>query len=201
MVHEGGHALTAWLTGGEVHELVLNPDGSGHVVHSGGWTWLVSFMGYLGVGMVSCVLIRAVLREWSPAWTVGMLGVLMVGCAWWSLAFSLQAVFTVAWAVVLAAVCMGAAWKSMIASHVLLCLLAARLHADGVYDLLHLSTISTAVGASDISSDAQNMANATGIPSLFWAWLWLGLFAAMTLWAFGFLRIFKRAVGTKNPTR
>lgn len=48
LVHEFGHALATVITGGQVHELVINMDGSGHVMSSGGLRPLIVMSGYLG---------------------------------------------------------------------------------------------------------------------------------------------------------
>lgn len=50
-LHELGHALSALLTGGAVHNLQINPDGSGVTTTSGGSRSIILIGGYLG----SCI--------------------------------------------------------------------------------------------------------------------------------------------------
>jgi hypothetical protein len=50
-LHELGHALCALLTGGTVHSLQVNPDGSGVTTTSGGSHSIILIGGYLG----SCI--------------------------------------------------------------------------------------------------------------------------------------------------
>ncbi len=46
--HEGSHALVAWLTGGQVREMVVNAREGGHVLAAGGNRFLTLNAGYLG---------------------------------------------------------------------------------------------------------------------------------------------------------
>lgn len=69
-VHEAGHALTALLTGGRIHEFVVDAGGSGHVVSSGGTRWLVSPAGYLGAALFGSFLFFMVNR--FPRFANGM---------------------------------------------------------------------------------------------------------------------------------
>jgi len=46
--HEISHGLAAVISGGSIHNIVLNFNGSGVCTTSGGWRFLVSFSGYAG---------------------------------------------------------------------------------------------------------------------------------------------------------
>lgn len=48
IIHEGGHALAAILTGGSVHLLEISPNGGGFTQTSGGSMPIVTMAGYLG---------------------------------------------------------------------------------------------------------------------------------------------------------
>lgn len=50
-IHETSHALAAIVTGGELNEFVVNPDGSGFVSVSGGNPILIAPAGYLGTAI------------------------------------------------------------------------------------------------------------------------------------------------------
>ena len=51
-IHETSHALAAIVTGGELNEFVVNPDGSGFVSVSGGNPILIAPAGYLGTAIL-----------------------------------------------------------------------------------------------------------------------------------------------------
>lgn len=55
-IHEAGHTLWAWITGGYVAELVVNPEGSGHAMIGGG----IPFF-YLPAGYMSSTLLTALM--------------------------------------------------------------------------------------------------------------------------------------------
>jgi hypothetical protein len=64
-LHEFGHASMALLTGGAVHALQVNPDGSGVTTTSGGKIALITMGGYIGSCVFSNILVRASLSSFS----------------------------------------------------------------------------------------------------------------------------------------
>ncbi len=48
IIHEGGHAVGAWLTGGHVSLLEISPEGGGFTQTGGGNMAIVTMAGYLG---------------------------------------------------------------------------------------------------------------------------------------------------------
>lgn len=65
-IHEAGHAIAAVATGGVVHEFVVNPDTSGHVLRQGGHTPLVASAGYLSSVIAGAALLYAGRhRDWA----------------------------------------------------------------------------------------------------------------------------------------
>src|SRR5215210_843674 len=59
-IHEGGHALAAFLTGNSVHSLTVSADGSGLVYTTDGGTFsrlFVSSAGYLGAMLFGALLL------------------------------------------------------------------------------------------------------------------------------------------------
>ena len=65
-IHETGHALVAILTGGALHEFVVNADGSGFVRISRGNALLISPAGYLGSAIFGAWLFMMNQRVRSP---------------------------------------------------------------------------------------------------------------------------------------
>jgi hypothetical protein len=61
-IHEAGHSLAAILTGGEVLQFVVSPDGSGLATTRGGAAWLVIPAGYLGAAAFGAALFYAINR-------------------------------------------------------------------------------------------------------------------------------------------
>ncbi|NTS78443.1 M50 family metallopeptidase [Catenovulum sp. SM1970] len=54
--HEISHGLAALLTGGNIHYIQLDTDGSGLCVTSGGINFIVTFSGYIGASLLGYVL-------------------------------------------------------------------------------------------------------------------------------------------------
>lgn len=71
--HEISHALIALITGGNIIEFVLSPDGSGHVLSRGGNSFLIAFSGYFGVTLWAALLFQAGRRNNMTRVTLGIL--------------------------------------------------------------------------------------------------------------------------------
>jgi len=84
-LHEFGHALGGILTGGQVLELRVAPDGSGHTLTRGGSAGIILMGGYLGSALLGNLLfyIGARRRSWAQS-TLLVVAVLMVlsGFVW-----------------------------------------------------------------------------------------------------------------------
>lgn len=84
-LHEFGHALGGILTGGEVLQLRVAPDGSGHTLTRGGSAGIILMGGYLGSALLGNLLfyIGARRRSWAQValLTVAVLMVL-AGVFW-----------------------------------------------------------------------------------------------------------------------
>lgn len=62
-LHEFGHSFFAVITGGSVHGLQVNSDGSGYATIAGGWDWLVLMGGYIGSAVFGNMLLYVGLRK------------------------------------------------------------------------------------------------------------------------------------------
>ena len=182
-VHESSHALAAFLTGNAVTSLTVSPDGSGVVwTRSSGISSLfISSAGYLGTTAFGIVLLAWLRFELSSRIALYILSGLTVLL---TLGFGLIApflnflanitflslVFTVVSGLLLAT---GLASIARFASqkwvNFALAFLAIQCLLNSFFALRDLFFIS-ATGAG--GSDAENMAAATGIPSLVWVFLW-----------------------------
>ncbi len=176
LFHELGHAVAAWVTGGSVTEIGLNPMQGGHTLTKGGFRLLILNAGYLGslaagVGLLwaSRTEKHARIAAWTLAAVTGITAMLFVRPF-----FGFGQVFAlVATAGVAALVRFGSAE-----------LTAMALRGLGVFSVLYaLFDIRDDVfrAPSDAVTDASMLAEATFIPSVFWGALWL-VIGVFTLW-------------------
>lgn len=169
-VHELSHGLAAVLTGGEFRRFVVHPDLSGTALSAGGIRWIVVSAGYIGSaifgGILTLLSVSAVPARRVLVWlglTLGVLSLLFV-----------RNLFGLAAGVVLAALLYGAGRKLRETwADSLLLLLAVQMMLNALDSVFDLVQISAASGAT--RTDAQIMAQATGIPAIVWAGLWSGL--------------------------
>lgn len=79
LIHEGGHSLATLLTGGQLSEMVVNPNGSGYAMIGGGNTYLSLPAGYLGTTLLMALVFFINNRtRWGEAIPL-LLG---VACLW-----------------------------------------------------------------------------------------------------------------------
>ncbi len=190
-VHEGSHVLAALLSGSAVQSLSVAYDGSGVVwSEASGWfsQLFISSAGYVGTtafgaallvwmryGLSSRIalyisagfvaLMTLVFGVLSPIWN--FLANVTLG----SVAFTVVAGAILA--VALAAIGKFATIKW---ANFAVAFLAVQCLANAVFDLVNLFFISASTNAH---SDAANMAAATGIPSIVWVFIWMGVSIAM----------------------
>ncbi|MGN6361494.1 MAG: M50 family metallopeptidase [Thermomicrobiales bacterium] len=183
-IHESGHALAALLTGNHVYGLQVSPDGSGLTYTTGGGLagLLVASAGNLGA-MAYGVLLLALIRRAVSARAI------LSGTAIYIFAFTflfgLHAPFTLLAGFLIA---LGLLAVAMVANlrlaTFLICFLAVQCIANALFDLRTLVFLS-APFASHAHTDAENMAQATGLPAIFWALLWMALALIMLVAALG----------------
>jgi hypothetical protein len=77
--HEISHGLAAVLTGGTIHNISLNFDGSGVAKTIGGWGFLVSFSGYAGSALWGLLIysISSALSQSKAKYIVGTVVVVL----------------------------------------------------------------------------------------------------------------------------
>ncbi len=191
-IHEGGHALAAFITGNAVMSLTVSPDGSGAV-----WSQssrlsglFISSAGYLGTTAFGVLLLGWMRRGHSSRIALAAAGV-FVGLMTIVFGFLapfynflanvsfLSVVFTVFSGTVLAAGLLAIAkFASLKWANFALAFLAVQCLLNALFSLRDLFVISATSGAS---SDAANMAAATGIPALVWAAAWIAISFVMIM--------------------
>lgn len=190
-IHEGSHALVALLTGGSVQSLTIASDGSG-VVYSAPSGWfgqvLTSSAGYLGTtafGVLLLLLIRRVISAHKIllgcAVFVGIMTLFFGVLSPAFHIFSLQVgfsnlLFTIFAGTLLTAGLLALAkYASFRTANFAVAFLAVQCLLNSLSDLTTLFVINAPLIGSDIQTDAGNMANATGIPSILWVFIWIGI--------------------------
>ncbi len=185
-VHEGSHVLATLMTGGSVQSLTVSPDTSG-VVWSMTNSWLsqviVSSAGYLGTTLFGILLLIWFRFKYSSrnglyfasgfvAFMTVIFGIL---APLWNL-LSLKVgfgdiVFTVVSGAVLSAALFAVAkYASLKWVNFSLAFLAIQCLLNSLQSLKTLFFISA---TTDSHSDAMNMAQATGIPAIYWVLIWI----------------------------
>lgn len=186
-VHEGSHALTTVLTGNTVQSLSVAADGSGVVwSQSSGWfsQLLISSAGYVGTTTFGAALLIWIRRGYSSrvalmvsAGFVGIMTVIFgILAPFWNFLANVtfgSVVFTVFSGTVLTLGLVAVArYTSLKWANFAVAFIAVQCLLNAVFDLLNLLFISATTNAQ---SDAANMAAASGIPSIIWVFIWMGI--------------------------
>jgi hypothetical protein len=189
-VHESCHALATLVTGGSVMSLTVSPDGSGMVWSqtSGLSSLFVSSAGYMGTtlfGTLLLVWMRFGLRSRLALYLcAGLIAVMTVVfgflAPFWNFLQNVtffSVVFTVfSGAVLTAGLFAIAKFATEKWVNFALAFLAVQCLLNAFFSLKTLFVITT---ATDASSDAANMAAATGIPAVLWVVLWIAISLVM----------------------
>lgn len=187
-VHEGSHVLAAVVTGSHVSSLTVSPDTSG-VVWSAPSGWLASLFissaGYLGTTAFGTMLLvwmrygfSSRIALYFASTFVGIMTLVF------GLIFPLMNILTanvsvgsVIFTVLSGAVLAGglfavAKYADVKWANFGLAFLSVQCLLNAFFSLKDLFVIST---TTSMQSDAVNMANATGIPSIMWVFIWIGI--------------------------
>lgn len=205
-IHEGGHAVAAILTGNSVASLSVAPGGSGltETYSTGGGLFsqmFISSAGYIGAILYGTLLLFLIRRAVAAR-------VVLIGTAVYILALTfifglIKPVLTVtglsgipftllAGLVIAGALVAIARYASPRVASFFVSFLAIQCVLNALTDLKTVLFLSSPWGPA-VPNDAQNMANATGIPSFFWAVIWIGISLALLSMAMRFYAI------SKNP--
>jgi hypothetical protein len=185
-IHEGGHAVAALLTGNTVSSLSVAMNTSGETYTSEGGLLseiFVSSAGYLGAMLYGALLLilirRAVAARIVLLASAGYILLLTTIFGLWKplsngmwerfSLFTLLAGIFLSLGLVAIARYASARTASFFVSF-----LAVQCILNALSDLKTVFFLSTPFGPS-VPTDAVNMANATGVPAIFWAILWIGV--------------------------
>ena len=204
-IHESSHALAALITGNTVMSLTVSPDTSGAVwsQSSGISSLFISSAGYLGATAFGTLLLVWMRFGFSSRialyFSSGLVGVMTIVfgllAPFWNLLANVtffSVVFTVLSGIFLTVGLFAIAkFASAKWANFALAFLAVQCLLNAFFSLKTLFVISA---ATDQSSDAANMAAATGIPALFWVFLWIGISLIMITTG---IRLYATGKGTK----
>jgi len=191
-IHEGGHAIAALLTGNSVSSLSVATNTSGETYTTQGGLIsqvLISSAGYVGsmaFGALLLILIRksvaarfvllgSAILVFGLTMIYGLFKPLFSGVAWSGIPFTLVSGALISVGLVLIARFASAKVASFFVSF-----LAVQCVLNALFDLKTVFFLSSPF-ALPVHTDAVNMSNATGIPSIFWAIIWIAL-ALGILW-------------------
>jgi len=185
-IHEGGHAIAAVLTGNSVASLSVAANASGETYTTQGGLlsqMFVSSAGYVGsmaYGAMLLILIRRSITAravligsaaivFALTMIYGVFKPVVAGGAWSGIPFTLMAGTLLTVGLIGVAKFASARVASFFVSF-----LAVQLVLNALLDLKTVFFLSSPF-APTVPTDAMNMANATGIPAIFWAVSWITL--------------------------
>jgi Peptidase M50B-like len=211
-VHEGSHVLAAVLTGSHVESLTVSPDASGVVWSApSGWfsSLLISSAGYLGTTAFGTLLLvwmrygfSSRIGLYASSVFVGIMTLVfgLITPIWnvFSTKATLGSVaFTVISGAILAAGLFAIAkYATMKWVNFALSFLAVQCLLNAIFSLKDLFFIST---MSDAQTDAANMATATGIPSIMWVFIWIGISILMISIGLRLYAVSQKSANTELP--
>lgn len=211
-IHEGSHALAAVITGSAVESLTVSPDTSGLVwSRPNGWFagLFISSAGYIGTTLFGTLLLlwmragfNARIALYASAGFIGVM-TLVFGFMFpltniLSPNFSAGGVFfTIFSGAVLTAALFGTArFASVKWTDFALAFLAVQCLLNSLFSLKDLFVLSA---ATDVQTDAANMAASTGIPALVWVLIWVVVSVVMISGGLRLFAIRKRSLNQELP--
>lgn len=191
-IHEGGHAIAALLTGNSVGSLSVAMNASGETYTTKGGLLSQTFIasaGYIG-SMAYGALLLILIRKAIAA------RIVLIGSA--ALIFALTLIFGIFKPIVSWGALSGIPFTFLAGTILAICLVGVARYASPrvatffvsflavqcvLNALLDLKTVFflSSPFAPNVPTDAVNMANATGVPALFWAIIWIAI-AFVILW-------------------
>lgn len=188
-LHEVSHAMAAVATGGSVERILLDPNQGGAAYTVGGSGFLTLSAGYLGSLLWGVLFVMLGFSRWArPKWIIGAVGVMV-------LAMTVGLVRTpFGWAFGLlfgGALLASARYLSQRTNRTLLLGLGL---TSALYAILDIK--SDVLARPELRSDAAMLAEMTGIPTVFWGFLWIAIALLVCAWL---LRWAARRMDTPIP--
>lgn len=166
-LHEFGHAFGALITGGDVLNLQVNPDGSGYTTTAGGNRAIVLLGGYIGSAIFGNILLYiGTKKENAASFTLYILATIMLISA----VFWFNSLFTTGLLAVFALVLYLIASKTSFSSDILMFL--------GLTSILYIIQDFNVGPRSDLNKYAELFVFP---PAEVWMYIWLIIAVVLTL--------------------
>ncbi len=176
LLHEISHGIAALATGGAIHSIELDP-AQGGVCHCSGNAFLTLSAGYLGsLGWGALLLMGARAGPRPSRWIVGAVGAMVVALTFLFVRNGFGLGFGLLFGLALLA---SAARLPARANRVLLTTLGL---TSCLYAILDIK--SDVIDRPELESDARMLAELTGVPTLAWGFLWIGIAIVVSLLLF-----------------
>jgi hypothetical protein len=190
-IHEISHSIAALLTGGSVvgHSMTVRWDGSGEVLYTGGWSFIVNSAGYLGTTLFGCLMMLLAKSRKLAKPVLAAAGMLVLG-------------FTLIYGATFGTYLMGIIGAASLFAVVAL---ASKRAAYYFMSFLSLQTILNAVydikvlfGPHIGDSDAEILAKIYPIAPFIWSTAWLLMSGGMLAFVLiNYYKMFKNTPQTK----
>ena len=177
LFHELSHGLAALVSGGAIDHIEISMEQGGVCYTRGGSSFLILNAGYLGSLICGAVLLIAGARTRHDRTLVGLLGVILVAVSLLYIRSAFGFAYGVATGVALVAI---AYLLPNVVSDFLLTVLGIVSCLYAIWDIG-----SDVIFRSVPGSDAHQLAELTGIPSVVWGVFWIVLAVVNTIAALG----------------
>jgi hypothetical protein len=166
-LHEISHGIVAVATGGRIDRIVIEANEGGACYCGGGNPFLTLSAGYLGSLLWGLIFLWLATFESRARWTMAFVGAATgaVTLLFMRSAFGFAFGLGFAIALVLAARKLPAIWNARILSILGL--------TSALYAILDIK--SDIIDRPGMESDARMLADMTGVPTVVWGVLWIGL--------------------------
>ena len=183
--HESSHAIMTVITGGEVVEMLINPQQGGHVLSRGGNRFLTLSAGYLGSLLWGITLYLLAAKSSLDKTIMRVLAIVVMAIA----VLFIRDLFTLAFSLITGVIML------LLASKVHLVVNDLILRVIGLTSMLYapLDIVSDTIIRSNLRSDAFMLADEYGGSTLMWGGLWALISIALVIVAL------KMSISTTSP--
>ncbi len=177
LLHELSHAVALWLTGGSVESISLDPRQGGLTIGRGGIAFVTLSAGYLGSlafgGLLMMGSRSSRIRSGTLLGAVGV-AVLVLTAVYIRGAFGIVYGAFTGVALLVGAKLLSQVWASR--------LIMALGLTSVCYAILDIK--SDIIDRPGLRSDAAMLAELTGIPTVVWGFVWIGIAITAAVWLF-----------------
>jgi len=175
LLHEVSHAMVAVATGGSIDQITLDPMQGGACHCPGGNAFLTLSAGYLGSLVWGGLMLSAARsKRIKSEWVNGLIGTLVIGLT----LLYVRNGFGFAFGILFGLAMIGASRK--LGDGVNRPLLLTLGLTSSLYAILDIK--SDVLDRPEVRSDAYMLAEITGVPTVVWGVLWIGVALALSFW-------------------